>query len=191
MRAIDDEQSSSSSGSGDTYPPMRGGPTHILSSKGAASAQYSGHAMSENGGEFEVGAVGGKKLKEAMHLMGEGVTHGGGEELASSFRGQHPGGMSEAGLKTLEMVASVLEQYSPKEAQELFTLYSDPRQSGGSTPATLGIQGKLILTEAQFNLVKKVYPKVYANGQRFSLSDNQLILQFFMNLKSLYGVMAK
>jgi hypothetical protein len=47
------------------------------------------------------------------------------------------------------MVAGILDQYTPKEAAEqLFTLYSDPKQSGGSTPATLGIQGKIILTEA-------------------------------------------
>jgi hypothetical protein len=35
--------------------------------------------------------------------------------------------MDESNLRQLETLAIVLEQYSPQEAQELFTLYSDPK----------------------------------------------------------------
>ena len=85
--------------------------------------------------------------------------------------------MSESNLKHLKMLAAILEQYSPQEAAELFVLHSDPKQGGGATPATMGIHGKIILTEAQYNLVKKVYPMCFSFGSgRFSLNDNQLIL---------------
>ena len=44
---------------------------------------------------------------------------------------------------------------------------------------------KVILTESQFNLVKKVYPRGFIDN-KFSLNDPQLINQFFMNLKALF-----
>jgi hypothetical protein len=50
-------------------------------------------------------------------------------------------------------------------------------------------QGKIILTEPQFNLVKKVYTKSFSTVHgRFNLSDNELVLQFFMNIRYLYGL---
>ncbi len=53
--------------------------------------------------------------------------------------------------------------------------------------------GKLILTEAQFNLVKKVYTKCFSQVThgRFSLSDNELVMQFFMNLKHLHTIIKR
>ena len=80
------------------------------------------------------------------------------------------------------MLKSVLEQYSTQEASDLFSLHSDSRPSGG----------KLVLTEAQFNLVKKVYPKCFSSTTgRFSLNDNQIILQFFFNLKHMHGMLQR
>jgi len=53
-------------------------------------------------------------------------------------------------------------------------------------------QGKLILTEPQFNLVKKVYAKSFSTVHgRFNLSDNELVLQFFMNIKHLYSIIQR
>ncbi len=46
------------------------------------------------------------------------------------------------------MLASILENYTPSEAVDLFTLHADPKQSGGSISAALGVTGKIILTEA-------------------------------------------
>lgn len=90
------------------------------------------------------------------------------------------------------MLASILENYSPAEAADLFTLHADPKQSGGSISAALGVTGKIILTEAQFNLVKKVYPKCFSSGMgRFSLTENIMILQFFMNLRTFYHILTR
>jgi hypothetical protein len=41
-----------------------------------------------------------------------------------------------------------------------------------------------VLTEAQFNLIKKVYTRCFIRN-KFSLGDNQLVTQFFLNLKAL------
>ena len=79
----------------------------------------------------------------------------------------------------LEMLVEILQQHSLEQAEEIFTMYSDPRQ-----------KGRIILTEAQFNLVKKVYTRCFISN-RFSLNDDQLILQFFMNLKALYSRIQK
>ena len=57
--------------------------------------------------------------------------------------------------------------------EEIFTMYCDPKQNG-----------KIILNEAQFDLVKKVYTRCNIDN-KFSLNDNQMIMQFFMNLKAL------
>ena len=55
-------------------------------------------------------------------------------------------------------------------------MYADPKAAH-----------KVVLSEAQFDLVKKVYMRCFTSaGHKFSLTDNQLILQFFMNLKALY-----
>ena len=114
-------------------------------------------AHSENGGSSEVGSVG------RSHDIEEEKVH------------EH----HQAQLRQLETLKGVLEHYSAQEAAELFTLYSDTRQQSA---------GKLVLTEAQFNLVKKVYPKCFSSSTgRFSLTDNQIILQFFFNMKHLYG----
>ena len=48
----------------------------------------------------------------------------------------------------------------------------------------------MILTEAQFILVKKIYLKAF-QGNRWSLSDDQMIKQFFLNLKGTYEKMLK
>jgi hypothetical protein len=69
-------------------------------------------------------------------------------------------------------------------------LHSDPKQAS-TLPGTVGIQGKLILTEAQFNLVKKVYPKCFHAGGRFSLNESSLVFQFFLNLKAFYDMLYK
>lgn len=51
---------------------------------------------------------------------------------------------------------------------------------------------QILLNEAQFNLIRKVYPRVYqqqagrTSGTVFTLDDPQMILQFFANLKALY-----
>ena len=103
----------------------------------------------------------------------------------SFTRAQYPN-LPESNLKHLETLAAVLEQYTREEAEDLLTLHSDPKQVGGLIMPTMGIQGKIILTEGQFNLVKKVYPDCFTGGH-FSLKDNHLVLQFFMNLKGLYS----
>ena len=45
-------------------------------------------------------------------------------------------------------------------SDEIFTLHTDPKQGN-----------KVILTEQQFNLVKKVYTKCFIDN-KFSLNDN-------------------
>ncbi len=75
------------------------------------------------------------------------------------------------------MLQNVLENYTLEQAEELFVIHSDPKQSGGSISAAIGVPGKIILTEAQFNLVKKVYPKGFSGGSgRFSLTENTQII---------------
>ena len=49
-------------------------------------------------------------------------------------------------------------------SEEIFTIHVDPKHGG-----------KVILTEQQFNLVKKVYTKCFIDN-KFSLNDNQMIL---------------
>ena len=49
-------------------------------------------------------------------------------------------------------------------SEEIFTLHLDPKQGN-----------KVILTELQFNLIKKVYTKCFIDN-KFSLNDNQLII---------------
>ena len=101
--------------------------------------------------------------------------------------------LPEATYKQLEMLNQVLDQYSPEEIRELFILHVDPRQNGGTTMTLAGVpQGRIILTEPQFNLVKKVYTKSFSTVHgRFNLSDNELVLQFFMNIKYLYSLIQR
>ena len=42
----------------------------------------------------------------------------------------------------------MLENYTREQADELFVLHSDPKQSGGTISAAIGVTGKIILTEA-------------------------------------------
>ena len=73
------------------------------------------------------------------------------------------------------MLVSCLQEYSSDQVDEMFMLHVDPKQGN-----------KIVLTETQFNLVKKVYTKCFLEN-KFSLYDNQLIVQFFLNLKAMHG----
>ena len=44
---------------------------------------------------------------------------------------------------------------------------------------------KLVLTEAQFNLVYQIYPKAFWQGH-WSMTDDQMLTQMFLNLRHLY-----
>jgi hypothetical protein len=46
-------------------------------------------------------------------------------------------------------------------------------------------QNKLVLTEQQFTLVRKIYLRAF-QGNRWSLSDDQQLTQIFLNLKFVY-----
>lgn len=71
----------------------------------------------------------------------------------------------------LEMLIATLQEIPEDQVEEVFTMHLDPKQGN-----------KIVLTETQFNLVRKVYTKCFI-GNKFSLMDNQLIMQFFLNLK--------
>ena len=49
---------------------------------------------------------------------------------------------------------------------------------------------KLVLTEAQFMLVQKVYPSAFQNGA-WCLGDDQQLTQIFLNLGHLYERLRK
>jgi hypothetical protein len=61
---------------------------------------------------------------------------------------------------------------------EIFIVHKEPKSN------------RIVLTEAQFNLVKKVYTRCFIKD-KFSLSDNQLVTQFFLNLKVMRNQMNK
>ena len=72
----------------------------------------------------------------------------------------------------LTILKKALNEFTQESGdKDIFILHCEPRT------------GKIVLTEAQFNLVKKVYTRCFVNG-RFSLGDNQLVTQFFLNLKA-------
>jgi hypothetical protein len=50
----------------------------------------------------------------------------------------------------------------PEEYEEIFTMHLDPKQ-----------QKKVVLTETQFNLVRKMYMRTFTQGDnKFSLNDD-------------------
>ena len=74
----------------------------------------------------------------------------------------------------LEMLVAILQQHTAEQTEEIFKMHHDLKHAE-----------KVVLTEAQFNLVKKVYPRGFLDN-KFSQNDPQIITQFFMNLKALY-----
>ncbi|CDW78238.1 UNKNOWN [Stylonychia lemnae] len=74
----------------------------------------------------------------------------------------------------LEMLVAILQQTPIDKSEDIFNLYQDPKQNN-----------RIVLAETQFNLIRKVYTRCYINN-KFSLNDDQLIIQFFMNLKALH-----
>ena len=66
-----------------------------------------------------------------------------------------------------------MSQYSDGQLQQLFVMHSNPYRD------------KLILTEAQFQLIQNVYPGAIRGG-RWSLSDDQQLKQTFVNLFNIY-----
>eukprot|EP00347_Sterkiella_histriomuscorum_P005789 403355263 len=76
----------------------------------------------------------------------------------------------------LEMLVAILQQLPLDQYEDIFTLHVDPKQNN-----------KVILTETQFNLVRKAYMRSFSQGDnKFSLNDDHMITQFFMNLKAMY-----
>ena len=59
----------------------------------------------------------------------------------------------------LDTILQALNGYSSSQIEQLFTLYYDP------------LKGKIILTEAQFTLVRKIYVNAFINNQ-WSLADD-------------------
>ena len=70
---------------------------------------------------------------------------------------------SNTNWQHLEMLVASLQEYSPEQVEEILTLHVDQKQGS-----------RIVLTETQFNLVKKVYTKCFLDN-KFSLYDNQLI----------------
>ena len=78
------------------------------------------------------------------------------------------------------MLVAALQEIPEDQVDEVFTMHTDPKQGA-----------KIVLTETQFNLVRKVYTKCFI-GNKFSLlDDKQLILQFFLNLKAMQARISK
>ncbi|TNV76338.1 hypothetical protein FGO68_gene11339 [Halteria grandinella] len=198
----EDEQSSSSSSSGGGAGAWQSHDQYMV------PKQFQQHLHAENGGSvFQEGGgagampSGGKQplnIREQMaqlkidnHHQLIGAAGDSGAFLA--LVKEHYPHMPEATYKQLEMLNQVLDQYAPEDIRDLFILHVDPRQNGGPTMTLAGVpQGKLILTEPQFNLVKKVYAKSFSTVHgRFNLSDNELVIQFFMNIKHLYSIIQR
>lgn len=67
-----------------------------------------------------------------------------------------------------------MSQYDPHQLQQLFVMHYDPYK-----------QNKLVLTEAQFEMVKTIYMGAI-RGSRWNLGDDQQLKQTFVNLFNIY-----
>ncbi len=70
-------------------------------------------------------------------------------------------------------MAQQLAHLTPAEAEQLFVMHYDSLRGN-----------MLVLTEKQFELIKKVYPRAFA-GKQWSLKDDQA-KQMLLNLRHLY-----
>ena len=70
-----------------------------------------------------------------------------------------------------EFEIATLKEVAMSSGEEIFVLHKDKR-------------GKLVLTEQQFNIVKKVYRHSSKDGI-FTVQDTDLILQMFKNLRGI------
>ena len=95
------------------------------------------------------------------------------DQMVSGFKQEEQSKIPQADSSLENIILSALSFESEEQLDEIFTMYCDPKQNG-----------KIILNEAQFDLVKKVYTRCNIDN-KFSLNDNQMIMQFFMNLKAL------
>ena len=78
--------------------------------------------------------------------------------------------------KELSILKKALSEFILDDA--IFVIHKEPKS------------GKFVLTEQQFNLVKKVYTRCFIKD-KFSLGDNKLVTQFFLNLKMMRQQMNK
>ncbi len=51
--------------------------------------------------------------------------------------------------------------------------------------------GSIVLSEVQFDIVKKVYTKCFIDNKFSLINDPQMILQFFKNIKALKNKLQK
>lgn len=96
------------------------------------------------------------------------------QRLMQSEQTQSPEQCSNTNWQHLEMLIATLQEIPEDQIDEIFTMQTDPKQGQ-----------KIVLTETQFNLVRKVYTKCFI-GSKFSLQDDkQLVTQFFLNLRAM------
>lgn len=85
--------------------------------------------------------------------------------MSQSFSSGNGGNQQQiqpkSGKSQIEILVQALNQYDKQQLEQLFIMHYDPEK-----------QNKLVLTELQFTLLRKVYLRAFQQG-RWSLSDDQ------------------